>query len=347
MALGDITAEAVNSALDEYDAIGREAFLARYGFGPAKSYFLAHDGKSYDSKAIVGCAHGYARPDLGPLRHQDFSGGEATVASLLRDLGFEVEHTVLEPPGEKPSQRNPPWTRDELILALDFYFAHRRTMPDKRSEDIAALSQEINATAQRLGLSGSETLRNPNGVYMKLMNLRSHDPEFTERGRKGLSRGNKDEKVVWDQFVGDLHRLREAAEAIRARLAEESGGEERVEEFDEPEIAEAAEGRLVTRLHRTRERNRKLVRSKKAKFQKDNGGRLFCEACGFDFEREYGERGTGFIECHHTWPVHTLRAGQKTKLTELALLCANCHRMIHSKTPWLDLEELRRIIVAG
>jgi len=249
--------------------------------------------------------------------------------------------------GAKSSQRNPPWTRDELILALDFYFVHRRTMPDKRSEDIAALSGEINATAHRLGLTGSETLRNRNGVYMKLMNFRSHDPQFTARGRKGLSRGNKDEKVVWHQFAGDLHRLRDAANAIRARLAEEPGGEERVEEFDEPEIAEAEEGRLVTRLHRTRERNRKLVRGKKAKFQKDNGGRLFCEACGFNFEKVYGERGAGFIECHHTKPVHTLRAGQKTKLTDLALLCANCHRMVHSKAPWLDLEELRRIIAAG
>ena len=148
----------------------------------------------------------------------------------------------------KPLQRNPPWTRDELILALDFYFSHRRTVPDKRSEDIAALSREINATAHRLGLTGSETLRNRNGVYMKLMNFRSHDPQFTGRGRKGLSRGNKDETVVWDQFADDLHRLREVADAIRARLAEEPGGEEKVEEFDEPEVAEAEEGRLVTQV---------------------------------------------------------------------------------------------------
>lgn len=220
-------------------------------------------------------------------------------------------------------------------------------MPNKRSEDIAALSREINATAHRLGLSGSETLRNPNGVYMKLMNYRSHDPQFTARGRKGLSRGNKDEKVVWNWFAGDLLQLRDVTNAIRARLTEVPSGGKDVEEFDEPEVAEAEEGRLVTRLHRTRERNRKLVRNKKAKFQKDNAGRLFCEACGFDFAKAYGERGDGFIECHHTKPVHTLRAGQKTKLTDLALLCANCHRMVHSKAPWLNLEEIRRIIAVG
>ena len=65
MAFADITAEAVHSTLVEFDYLGRDAFLNRYGFGQARSYFLVRDGKSYDSKAIVGCAHGYARPDLG------------------------------------------------------------------------------------------------------------------------------------------------------------------------------------------------------------------------------------------------------------------------------------------
>ena len=51
MGFADITAEAVHSTLDEFDKLGRDAFLARYGFGPARSYFLIHDGKSYDSKA--------------------------------------------------------------------------------------------------------------------------------------------------------------------------------------------------------------------------------------------------------------------------------------------------------
>jgi hypothetical protein len=40
--------KAVLSALHEFDTIGRDAFLAKYGFGPAKSYFVEYDGRRYD-----------------------------------------------------------------------------------------------------------------------------------------------------------------------------------------------------------------------------------------------------------------------------------------------------------
>ena len=86
MALGDVTAEGVERAAAEFDRLRKEAFLDRYGFGRARTYFLVHGGRRYDSKAVVGVAHGFDRPDLGPLRPQDFSGGEATVAAHLRAL---------------------------------------------------------------------------------------------------------------------------------------------------------------------------------------------------------------------------------------------------------------------
>jgi hypothetical protein len=84
------SAAAVLQAADEFDRIGREAFLAKYGFGPAQSYFVEIAGRRYDSKAIAGAAHGYQHPELGPLRASDFSGGEATVQAKLEELGFEV-----------------------------------------------------------------------------------------------------------------------------------------------------------------------------------------------------------------------------------------------------------------
>ena len=81
MSLGDLTdRHAVESAIEEFDRIGRDAFLAKYGFGPARSYFLLYRGFRYDSKAVVGAAHGYQFPSAGPLRQHDFSGGESTVA---------------------------------------------------------------------------------------------------------------------------------------------------------------------------------------------------------------------------------------------------------------------------
>jgi uncharacterized protein DUF3883/uncharacterized protein DUF3427 len=96
MALGNLTdPSAVHSAVHEFESLGRDAFLAKYGFHRSRSYFLVLNGKAYDSKAIAGAAHGYQYPELGPLPPSDFSGGNATVRARLQTLGFDV--VVSEP----------------------------------------------------------------------------------------------------------------------------------------------------------------------------------------------------------------------------------------------------------
>lgn len=79
---------AVLAAIAECDALGREAFLEKYGFRSARTYVLVHDGRQYDSKAIVGAAYGF---QFGtPLKPTHFSGGKATVRPKLESLGFRV-----------------------------------------------------------------------------------------------------------------------------------------------------------------------------------------------------------------------------------------------------------------
>jgi MoxR-like ATPase len=70
--------------------MGREGFLAKYGFGKARRYFIRRDGKYYDSKAIAGAAMGYQDPAAGPLANDEFSGGEHGAKAKLEELGFEV-----------------------------------------------------------------------------------------------------------------------------------------------------------------------------------------------------------------------------------------------------------------
>jgi len=89
MALTDLTDRAsVLKAIDEFDRHGRDAFLSKYGFGKATGYFVEHAGNLYDSKALAGAAHGYQHGS--PLKHTEFSGGEATVAARLEALNFVV-----------------------------------------------------------------------------------------------------------------------------------------------------------------------------------------------------------------------------------------------------------------
>jgi len=79
---------AVVKAIAEYDQMGKEAFLKKYGFGPATHYHLLYKGKHYDSKAIVGRAY---RIQFGEsLTAGDFGGGKKTVVPKLRSLGFQV-----------------------------------------------------------------------------------------------------------------------------------------------------------------------------------------------------------------------------------------------------------------
>ena len=92
-------------------------------------------------------------------------------------------------------------------------------------------------------------------------------------------------------------------------------------------------------------RSGKVVEAKKRAVLKA-GKRLLCECCGFDFEAAYGPRGSGFIECHHTVPLSRSEPGRTTKHGDLALVCANCHRMIHVRSPWLLISELKQLLDA-
>jgi len=95
-------------------------------------------------------------------------------------------------------------------------------------------------------------------------------------------------------------------------------------------------------VHRSQERNQTLVGQKKAQALKRDGN-LACEACGFDFSTVYGARGEDFIEYNHTKPLRHLKPGTKTKLSDLALLCSNCHQY-GPCPPWLSMDELRGLI---
>lgn len=114
-------------------------------------------------------------------------------------------------------------------------------------------------------------------------------------------------------------------------------------QYPDDDETEYAEGREKFRLHKTRERNPEVIKKAKKRFMGKNGGRLFCEVCGFDFTEVYGERGAGFIEGHHTKLISELKEDDKTKVEDIAMLCSNCHRMIH-KRPLITIEELNQVI---
>ena len=85
----DVRAEHVNAAIEEYDALGGDAFLRRYGFGRSQEYLLWQQGQTYDSKAILGVALGHA--EGRPATSSEFNGGVTGAAQVLSDLGFTTD----------------------------------------------------------------------------------------------------------------------------------------------------------------------------------------------------------------------------------------------------------------
>ena len=112
---------------------------------------------------------------------------------------------------------------------------------------------------------------------------------------------------------------------------------------DEDDESDFPEGRERFRQHRHLERDGKIARRAKVKRLAETG-KLECDVCSCDFAREYGKLGKGFIEAHHTIPVTALSGKKKTKIADLALVCSNCHRMLHRGKKLLSITQLKTII---
>jgi 5-methylcytosine-specific restriction protein A len=326
MRKGAISRDGVLKAVAEYDELGRDRFLSEYGYQPATGYLLVHEGRTYDSKAIAGVAHKF---DQGrALKPDELSGGRSHAAKWLAQLGFLIR-----------SARNPDWTRDEIILACDLAMTNgwkRLEFNDPRVIELSALLQTMPIHPEEVR---TELFRNPNGVARKTADITSRHPDY--RGKP--TNGNALDVEVMNDFLARPAEMTEVAQRIREGL---TTGEFQYlsPEAEGDDDYSAPEGRLLIRRHKSRERDKGL-RKRKIDAVLRHGHRLACEACGFDFEATYGPRGAGYIECHHVVPLH--EAGEaRTKLSDLALICANCHRMIHRHAPWPTPDELRNLINA-
>lgn len=103
------------------------------------------------------------------------------------------------------------------------------------------------------------------------------------------------------------------------------------------------EGALLTRIHAYKERDRKFSKLAKRHYKTINGGRLTCEACGLDPVILYGSEGEKSIEAHHKIPIAELQPDSVTRVEDMAMVCASCHRMIHTQRPCLDVKGLVKI----
>lgn len=105
-----------------------------------------------------------------------------------------------------------------------------------------------------------------------------------------------------------------------------------IDEFKELENIEFEEGQQIQKLINTKKRNSKARQMKIEQFKKDNDGKVFCEVCN--------ESDVMVLDVHHnSIQVCDMEEVQKTKLSDLRILCANCHRKVHGYK--ISVDELK------
>jgi 5-methylcytosine-specific restriction enzyme A len=228
------------------------------------------------------------------------------------------------------------WQWEEIVLACDLVYQNGWRQLDEGDRRV----RELSGILQRMSIHPLDVrlpnFRNFAGVAQKTRNIATVHPDYVGRP----SNGNMLDKKVLDEFLDDPERMRSVAVSLRQlALADEPESASRLFGDEDESVME---GRYLLRFHRVRERSSKL-RDKKIRSVLARGGLLICEVCQFNFEEFYGDLGKGFIECHHVEPLHEVGERSRT-IRDLALLCSNCHHMIHRKPPWPTPSQLRNII---
>ena len=123
------------------------------------------------------------------------------------------------PAKQTKKNRNPSWSRNELILALDLYSRHSQRIPSPDHQDVVELSDFLGRMGKLMGVPIHQDFRSPNSVAMKLSNFSRFEAFRIDAGLQGLSKGGKGDELVWREFSDAPNRLISEAATIRAEVA--------------------------------------------------------------------------------------------------------------------------------
>lgn len=232
------------------------------------------------------------------------------------------------------------WTREELIIICAELKANDWEVYRAHSIEAEELSAFLNEADFVPEWDRGDGFRSPNSVQRKMYDLSTLLPSYSGKPTKG-GRATREVLEAFLKKPGEMDalaaKLRDEIEAGSPTAAIDVDWESDPDVLDEE--FEAEEGAQAMARHLRRERNQ-TIRKRKIAAVQAAGLPIACEVCEFDFGDVYGKLGEGYIEVHHVLPLHA-SGPTITKLSDLALLCSNCHRMIHRSRPWLTPAKLR------
>jgi 5-methylcytosine-specific restriction protein A len=358
MGLPDLTASAVNQAIQEFDQLKRKGFLKKYGFGPARDYRIEKDGRTYDSKAIAGAAHGYL-PGQQPLTAKDFSGGEATVKKKLEELGFAFADEVPQPlpfPGEVLTNETishrfgvgymggmrRSTKRNLLVLISDPF---KGLYQDRWEGDVLHYTGMGQNGDQSLTAAQNKTLNESAATKIPVHLLEAMEPfKYTYAGEVELVGSpyleeqlddTKQTRQVWMFPVqlkpgGAIPVLTEE----QARAIEDSQAQ-KARQLTDNELkarAQKARGKPAKRSALTTAYVRDAAVAEYAK----RLAKGLCDLCEMPAPFQ-NRKNEAYLECHH---IIWLAKGGEDTLENTVALCPNCHRRMHVLNRNADKERL-------
>lgn len=182
---------------------------------------------------------------------------------------------------------------------------------------------------------------------IKEIHLKIWNKYFEENPELGIKQKMDFEQQDWNWLTQDLHLFvyRNILNLYKPKgKIESTSPKNEVQENIEPT---SIEGSSKLAIHMRYERDSNFIKKIKEIAIKANP-MLNCEVCGFSFFEKYGELGKGFIEAHHKNPLNETKETKTTK-DDIALVCSNCHKMIHKGiseiegNKILSIEELKTI----
>ncbi|MGR6545713.1 HNH endonuclease [Paenibacillus tundrae] len=281
-------------------------------------YDLHYNNKLYPPKYVISRANVFANGE----ELYEFNGGDET-NNVLKNMGFEVlvlQNNGRIPPLE-PKLRTREYEsysdaiRDRVVFDYLFNSRTHRWL----DEHIIGLNSNESRGYQSMGILHYIGLRDKHKGIFRDTSLST--------GIEQLHKANDDFTLV----ITSLKRTLGVGSSSNENTNKVSGEARKIE---------YKEGKELLELHKVYERDPQLIKDAKKRFKKMNG-ELYCEACGINFEKMYGERGKDYIEGHHKKPVSKMKEGETTKIEDIGMLCSNCHRMIH-RFPMVSIEELKK-----
>ena len=353
------TRESVLQAIEECDQLGREEFRKKYGFRESKNFVLLHDGKEYDSKAIVGIAYGHENLSHGPRQANEFSGGEATVRKWLETLGFQIKVIGREVNAYILTWNPTKWTWEDFdrvveksqsgeVVVESWSTGNNRSI--QPGDRVFLLRQSSERGLIGAGYSTSEVYTGPHWdgsdkearyAYVDFETilpvedvLRIKELESAKLGinwnriqASGISvpaDSLPDLETIW---LEHLTRLGRALETLPSEVVAP---------------ARYIEGALRTISVNAYERNPTARRAC------TNHWGLDCAICGFNFGAVYGELGEGFIHVHHLRDLATIGEEYEVDpIADLQPVCPNCHAMLHRTVPAMSPKSLKEVMIGG